>query len=422
MARELRIIRPEELRGPRSFFTDLDPADGQRDPTAAVRSLKLQLLLKTKVIVGASSLFHTEWLEIFRHQKGLTGLLNDGSLVPALRDEFQTIDDFFIDKSTYHEDARLFFAENTGAVLPWSLEKNSEWFFNCVLGAIADSKSVLRVQTSLSPTEASRLAARVKELRLADKYFKRSHAEQAAREICPEHEAYVSNFAGLVYRVSGARVVKAEGHYPQANLIGVGITPCDIRLSDESIFWDMFVDAVMSYLNSATALTIERIDRLGFGDIADLRAGHLSQTFAEKFDEILKLAKGKVDVHDPASLFLTCQEMEAAADHLKRDFYDALGKELKARAFEDRLPGLFEIASAALEWTVSGPAGAAIGLLTNLLAIPEMTAAIDKKLSERLRRRLDFAKSCLKRVVGLSHQKRTALISMYQKLLLHGFE
>lgn len=101
-------VRPQDLQGPRTFFTDLDPADTQQDRTAAIRSLKLQLLLKSKVIIGASSLFHTQWMELFRQQKGLTNLLSDGSLIPALRDQYQTIDDFFIDKKNYHQNAQFF--------------------------------------------------------------------------------------------------------------------------------------------------------------------------------------------------------------------------------------------------------------------------------------------------------------------------
>lgn len=279
---------------------------------------------------------------------------------------------------------------------------------------------MLRQGTKITENVASNIVKRIKELKEKGQFFQREHAEQAATEACPEHLEFISKFVGLAYRVSGARVVNAEGHFPQANLAGSGISQGDLQLADESIFWDMFVDAAISYLHSATSLTLERIDRLSFVDIATLRSAHQTQAFIEKFDDLLRAVKVNININDPEQLFLTCHEISEITDQLKRDFYDQLGKELKANAFNQRLPGIYEATSAALQFTLTGASGSAFGLLTSFLAIPEMTTAIDKRLTENIKRRIEYSKNCLSRITGLSYQKRTALIDMYGRLVKYG--
>ena len=67
---------------------------------------------------------------------------------------------------------------------------------------------------------------------------------------------------------SGSRVVNSESHFPQSNLTRLGVTDDDKIVSDESIFWDIYVETVISFLNSAIKLTPERLikpQRIGRG-------------------------------------------------------------------------------------------------------------------------------------------------------------
>lgn len=231
---------------------------------------------------------------------------------------------------------------------------------------------------------------------------------------------YVSNFVHLMYRISGARVVRAEGHFPQANLVKAGITASDHKVADSSIFWDMFVDAVLSNLSSATAMTIERLDRLGFEDIAKLRREELFRTFREKFDGLLAEAKGRAVPGDPEALFFSCMEIDSLADDLQRTFMAEISKELKARAIEDKMPGIWEVASATASYAVGGPFGVVVGLLSTFKAVPEMTAVVNSTLADSVRQRLEMASAVVKRMLGLSHRRKSALIRTYQRLLVYG--
>ena len=46
--------------------------------------------------------------------------------------------------------------------------------------------------------------------------------------------------------MSGARTVDSERHFPQSNITNVNLSGKDEHLSDESIFWDIYVEAVFS--------------------------------------------------------------------------------------------------------------------------------------------------------------------------------
>ncbi|MGE4280360.1 MAG: hypothetical protein AB7G62_12270 [Magnetospirillum sp.] len=413
-------LKPNELGGLKTFFTDLDHSDRERDPVLAVRGLKVQLLLKDRVVVGASSMFHQVWLDMFKEHGDLVGLLGDGVLVPALQDKYPSVDAFFDHNPTYGNEARRLFVENTARFLPWNVDENSGWFRERFRWAISDPRSVLRVQTGIPDAQAEAVGKRLDELVEGDDFFRRGHAVQAVRDVCPEHETYVSNFVNLVYRISGARVVKAEGHFPQANLVKVGITASDHKVADSSIFWDMFVDAILSNLSSATAMTMERLDRLGFADIAKLRREELFRTFREKFDGILAEAKGRVSADDPEALFFNCMEIDGLAENLRRSFMAEISRELKARAIEDKVPGIWEMASATASYAVGGPFGAVVGLLSTLKAVPEMTTVVNSRLADSIRQRLEMATATVMRMVGLSHRRKTALIRTYQRLLVYG--
>lgn len=416
------VLTAKKARGLNTFFTDLDHSEGEPDRVLAVRGLKVQFLLKDRVIVGASSMFHKVWADVFGDHTDLVGLLQDGALVPALQDKYASVDEFFDRNPGYGDRARQLFADNTAEFLPWNVDENSGWFQGRFRWAVSDPRSVFRVQTGISDFQANAIAGRLDELVEGAEFFRRGHAVQAVRDVCPEHEAYASNFANLLYRVSGARVVGAEGHFPQANLVKAGITASDHKIADSSIFWDMFVDAVLSNLSSATAVTVERLDRLKFSDIANLRREELFRSFREKFDGLLAEAKGRPPSQDPGRLFFDCMEIDSLAADLRRSFADAIRRELKAKAIEDRVPGIWEIASATASYAVGGPLAAAVGLLSTFKAVPEMTAVLDSRLAESIRQRFEMASAAVMRMAGLSQGKKTALIRAYRSLLIYGVD
>ena len=420
MNSENQIILPKNLVGPRTFFTDYDPSDrAEADVKDVIRKLKLQFLLKNKIIVGASSLFHDNWIDLLKNEEGLAQLLNDGSLVPALRENFASIKDFFYEKDNHDESKISFLKEHVKHVLPWNLKENSDWFCNKIFESITCPNSALRRHTKISDAQSAELIKKIDALKNKTSYFKRSHVNNAVKTLLPEHADYFANFSQLVYRISGARVVNAEGHFPQSSLSHSGITNTDAILSDESIFWDLFVDAVVSHLNSAVIISENRLDQLSFSDIQKIRNDHLNNTFIQKFDRLISDIKSNQNILDSDNLILTCEEIISVADDLKKGFYSCIGSEILDRKKRQKSEGLFEGASAILQWTPIGPV---VGVLSTLQAIPSATNFFSPELSDTIKKKSDLFKNLIANKTKFSLQNKMALLDMYRYLVSFGLD
>ena len=158
MAQEIRQLSPKTLTGPRTYFTDLDPKDSDFNEQDMLRRLKLQLLLKKTVVIAASSLFHDTGLTLFQTNQGLIPALEQGVIVPALRDQYLTPEEFFVDKADYSPQSRRFFTAHVRYTVPWNLAEASEWFRQQLFLALVNPESVLRKGAGISEVEARQMA------------------------------------------------------------------------------------------------------------------------------------------------------------------------------------------------------------------------------------------------------------------------
>ncbi len=109
------IIFPNTLKGPRSFFTDLDPKDPYYSENEVKRRLKLQILTKDKIIIPASSLFHDIGYQLLvgnMKDEGLVDCLERGIIIPAIRNQFSSVAEFFEKKDGYSKQAGEFFVNH----------------------------------------------------------------------------------------------------------------------------------------------------------------------------------------------------------------------------------------------------------------------------------------------------------------------
>ena len=95
MSNNLVEINANDLTGPRSSFTDIDPKDTDYQEDFVRIKLKLQLLTKEKIIIAASSLFHDIGDHLFAGDKGLIAALENGIIIPAIRNEYAGPEEFF---------------------------------------------------------------------------------------------------------------------------------------------------------------------------------------------------------------------------------------------------------------------------------------------------------------------------------------
>jgi hypothetical protein len=422
MEEKVKNIDASKLTGPRSYFTDLDPKDKDYNEALVSRRLKLQLLTKKNVVIAASSLFHDVGMDLFRKNEGLSTALNQGIILPAIRDQFYDLDDFFSAKAEYSSDARDFFKDHVRYSVPWSLQDNSSWFKKSIYQALSEEKSILRQCTGLSSHDAASLIHTCEEilgkLPEADRFLSRDIIKLSMSGYRTEVKYYIENYVNLVYRLSGSRVVNSEGHFPQSNLTKAGLVGNDKLVSDDAIFWDIFVEAAASHLSTAVLLTIDRIDRLEYSDILKIRESFFQVGFVKKYDEVISLSKSEVSIEDPEKLILKAQEIAKTAKILREQFSENIAQEMKVSDNAKNEKSLFQIANtlALMEPTC----GAVFGVLSSLKSIPEITAPISNELSTSIQQRMNWFREFVNNKLGWSTPQKTALIDAYRELVVYG--
>lgn len=426
MGEQTKRYLPEALNGPTSYFTDLDYRRADFSLDEVERRLKLQLLTKERVVVAASSLFHEAGYGLVSRDEGLVQALEQGIVLPAIRDRFGGVDGFFENKNEgYPKASRAFFSSHIGGFVPWSLRENTEWFRRSFYAQLQRPESVVRRQLGLSDqavTElVSSLEAAIEKEPEAERFLRREHIERESARYCEVTSRYLNDYATLIYRISGSRVVNSEPHFPQGNLVRSGITGVDHLVSDEEVFWDIYVEALVTYLNSVTRLTPERLERLSFKDVLELRRSAFDGEFAARYDALIGKAKAAVDMEDPDRLVLHQEELFEAARRLRREFDERIGLEQRFRCDGERETGLWAMANALA--LLSAPAvGLVVGAVSALQVIPEMTAPFSPRIAEELARRREWVRQYVNSRVGWSREQRATLIEGYRKLLNYGFE
>ena len=416
------VLSPGMLKGPRSFFTDLDPRDKSTCRLSALRSLKLQLLTKKWVVIGASSIFHSEWSEIIRNNEGLIDTLNQGIVIPAIRYDYENIAGFFEAKSDYSIDDKDFFVDNTSKFMVWDIDFNSSWFADRVFDALNRNNSVLRKSTLLNDDDAFEVKEYLLELLLneeTNQYLRRDHLLKATNKYGSVLGDSLNEYGNLVYRMSGARTVDSEGHFPQSNITDINISGIDNILSDDSIFWDVYAEAVFSSINSAVKISEKRLDSLSFMDVLVIREKLLSIGFCEGYDSLLKGVKESVDIDDPEKLILHAEEIAEVALNLKSEFTIQLQEDKKWFASKERVGSMWQMANGLS--LLGGPiTGTLMGMVSTLGALPEITALFSPELSNQISNRITWVEKFINTKVGWSKSHRGAFLSAYKELVTHG--
>lgn len=414
------LISPNDLTGPRSYFTDIDPKDHSYKQSEVARNLKLQLLTKKNIVIAASSLFHDVGFTLFSSDPGLTKSLQEGIVLPAIRDEFNGVGGFFDAKGTdgYSPASRVYFVSNTAHYVPWSLTQNTSWFQQMFFDNLTDNQSLLRSRSTISDSAAADLLGELNNIVSSKpdgkRFLSRDDISHVASNIGAANAAYLNNFCHLIYRISGARAVNSEGHFPQSNLTNLGFTRNDQQLADARIFWELYVEAVISHITSAVRLSEERLDSLSFEDILKVREGLFDAAFAETFDSLMKMAKATVDLHDPNQLLMTQEEISTVSARLAAVLRERIGIELGVS--NNKANTLLQLGS--VVELFSG--GIVFGTVGALKAIPEITSLASPKLADAITSRVNAVKRFVVSKTGWNPRQKKALLSGYTSLLTYG--
>jgi hypothetical protein len=425
MNKDVVQLNALELIGPRSFFTDLDPRDSTYNQNEVSLKLKLQLLTKQKIVIAASSLFTDIGCELFSSEQGFIDTLEQGIVVPALRNEFESPADFF-QRYKYKNcsgGSKNFFIEHVTHSVPWDLKENSSLFKETFYDHLMDPHSLLRNKTMMTESMAKDflglLNIEIQRNQSDYKYLRREYIYSVAKQFGDEINSYVSNYANLVYRISGSKVVNCDSHFPQSNLTNLGVSNDDKIVSDERIFWDIYVETIVSYLNSAVQLTPERLNKLSVFDILKIRKSLVDIQFSSEYDNLIKSAKNEIDIHDPYKAILKQVELNAAARSLRTKFAERLFDELQMKNTAVRENALWQIGNV-LTLVPMPTVEIIIGSLSMLKSIPEITVLISESLSKAINRRYEWIRNFVNCKIGWNREQKRTLLEGYKELLNYG--
>ncbi|BBO85763.1 hypothetical protein DSCO28_63290 [Desulfosarcina ovata subsp. sediminis] len=413
-------ILPSELFGPRSYFTDLDPNDPNYERSVVERKLKLQLLTKEKIVIAASSLFHNVGLEIVQQNHGLITALEHGIILPAIRNEFDNLNGFFERKTNFSKESSKFFEAHVASFISWDLQENTTWFKNSFFNAIKSNNSVLRKYGCISENEAQHLMDILNNKMGNDVslFLRREDIFEASDQLEPFKQNYLINYANLIYRLSGARVVNSEGHFPQSNLTSLKLISNDKLLSDESLFWDIYIEAVTTYLNQAIYMMPDRLYRLSFNDILIIRKSLFDHDFIMIYDKLLTEVKDSVAIFDPEKLILNMQEINEMAQRLNKEFRERIQNELTKKDTSVRENALFQVANVLS--MLNPVTGLVVGTFSALKAIPEITAVVSNDSADSMKNKIEWMRNFINSKIGWSVSQKRAFINAYKELVTYG--
>ena len=416
-------LSPGMLEGPRSFFTDLDPQDLSTCRKAALRNLKLQLLTKKWVVIGASSIFHSEWASILKKDTGLKNALNTGIIIPAIRYNFGDINGFFSGKEGYDKSNQQFYEEHTTKIMVWDLDFNSSWFRDKIFEALDRHTSVLRTKNNIDNEVAKDIKEFLIDAYLSEnednQFLQRTHLESLSSRFGNEIGKSLTDYGNLIYRMSGARTVDSEGHFPQSNITEINISGKDEKLSDESIFWDIYAEAVFSNINKSVRISQDRLDRLEFSDILNIRESLLTVGFCDGYDSLLKSVKESVDLEDPEKLILHAEEITDIAIKLRNEFTTQLNEDKKWFDSKARAGSMWQLANGLS--LLGGPiTGVVTGVVSTLGYLPEITAPGSDRLSKQISNRYSWMQRFINNKIGWNDSHRGAFLKAYKELVMYG--
>ena len=323
-------IKPHSFSGPRAYFTAFDYRIVSRTEDLTTleknveRRLKILLLFKTNIVCAASHLTSDFAIRFFKKNEFL---LEDGCLIPALREDKSTFEDLFNKKNDpLKKEKSNFLNSKIQKVVDWQLDENSMWFRNRFIEELESSNSLLR--KSLMDISEIELNYIIKELKSTE-ILSRQLIEDVANKYSKKNKLILLNFRELLYHISGARVVKCESHLPQENYIDYDLVDYSqqrTRLSEETILWKLFIELAFESFQKEI-LPIEVIDILSFKDILEIRKPLTEKGFQNEYDSLVKMSMPSNE-HNLSSWFFDINKLEEIRLKLLSSFKEVFENEL----------------------------------------------------------------------------------------------
>lgn len=362
-------LPPESLKGPRAYFTEWNkrnfPTAGASDAIrlTVLRKLKSLLLTKRNIVFAASDLNSPIAFQILVENPEL---LDQGILLPALREDRNTLEDVTTDPAV-----RSFIADRSVSAVSWKLDENVDWFKSRLIDELSTKNSVIRTQLLEldSSFEHNSLVVALS----VENQSVQDVVDQHANFMSPPAREVLLDFRRLLYHMSGARVVHSESFLPQENLIDRDILSTEgrARLSEDAIFFKIFVEQALRTLGRKQ-IPIEFLDEVSIPEILTLRSVYDSSGFIESYDKMVESMLRAAVSDDPRTAIFHLTQLEEARNYLFSNFTRHFETELQIFNKAKRITAVKSVVSPStsvalgVSGLILGPTGALVASLLSL--------------------------------------------------------
>ena len=344
-----RVVKAEELRGPRIYSTDLlpshfNPEQPEESVELAARALKVKMI--TKGIVTLNSAYLVSPLGVLLMDKH-PDLFSGEAIVPAFRTDKESLADLIASNEGLSEagitDRRLDdhiarLDSSIVSAMPWALADVGEKFRTLLLAGLRQGNShvvaMLRA-AGLSGEDVEKVAEEVAALDLSNSVTLRSYIgglPAAARDS-------MLQFAATCYHLVGTGVVRCEAGtdlHPLSAFRAVdgmlaGRDSSAEQLSETAIFIEAFMGFALDSIH-AMAAPSQIIDSLDFATVHKLGDALRETGFQDKYDGIIRDYRNAAALPDGEEALhaLDAEGIAEVAAGLAREFEDHVLTELIA--------------------------------------------------------------------------------------------
>lgn len=299
-----RVVKAEDLRGPRVYSTDLLPShldlsDPNESVAVTARALKIKIL--TKGLVTLNSAYLVSPLGV-RLVDAHPDLFNGDAILPAFRTDKSSLSELIastgdhdaagISEAHLHEHiAKL--EERVKQIMPWSLGSVGEGFRTAVVSGLRNPTSFivneLTATYGLEGDKIDRMAMEIEALDFSDSVNLRNYVANLPGKV----RAPLSRYTSALYHAVGTAVVRCEtgtdlsplSEFKAADIMLAARDGRPEMLSDDALFLEAFMGFALDTIQ-ASVLPTQIIDAISFETAHKISGALRDQGFQDKYDQI----------------------------------------------------------------------------------------------------------------------------------------
>lgn len=299
-----KVVKAEDLQGPRVYSTDLLPSHFDRaDPKESIaitaRALKIKII--TKGLVTLNSTYLVSPLGVLLVDAH-PDIFEGDAILPAFRDDKSNFSELVSSTGGHAaagiDDAHLRrhiarLEKGIKQVMPWNLGNVGDTYRTAVVKGLRTPASLIANELTsiygLQSGEVERIAAEIQELDFSDSVNLRNYVADLSSKI----RAPLTKYASACYHLVGTGVVRCEtgtdlnplSEFKAADLVLAARDGRPEMLSEDALFLEAFMGFALDTVQ-ASVLPTQIIDSMTFDTAHKISSALRDQGFQDKYDEI----------------------------------------------------------------------------------------------------------------------------------------